>query len=455
MARALTSRLLAGVAFVGVLSAAGAASAQTAQTQASARSPEAAALAALEQRIDALEHKVREQQDTLDSQSATLTAQAQMLRQQQTAIAERTDEIAALKSWRDFALSQLRAGGPGESAVVQNNASAPQSAGAVAVAQAPTGGPVGEAPPAQPTANLNASLPPDNTGVLTRRGHFTIEPSLTYSLSSSDRLVFDGVEIITGIQIGVIEADNAQRNTGIGTFTARYGLTDRSEIEVKIPYLYRRDVVTTLQQRDQSISTTQELNASNIGDVEFTGRYQLNGAGGAWPIIVGNLRVKSDSGTSPFTVPRDQYGVALGLATGSGFWGVEPSFSFLYPSDPVVLFGNISYLHNFAANINRNIGGAYVGRVTPGDSPGITGGFAFSLNPQFSFSLGYRHNYIFGTNTELSGTNQRSIALQVGSLLFGTAYALNSRYTLNAQLEMGVTRDAPDVTFTLRLPISF
>ncbi len=451
MARALTSRLLAGVAVIGLLSAADAASAQTTEKPVVARSPGADALAGLEQRIDALERKVREQQDVLDSQSTSLSAQAQVLRDQQAAIAERSKEIAALKSWKDFALSELRAGGTGESEVAQNNAPPPQPG----VATVPAGGPVGEAPPAQPTVNLNNALPANNTGVLTPRGHFTIEPAAIYSLSTSDRLVFDGVEIVTGIQIGVIEADNAQRNTGIGVVSARYGLTNRSEIEVRVPYIYRRDIVTTLQQRDQSISSTQELNAASIGDIEFTGRYQLDAGGGAWPIVVGNLRVKSNSGTNPYTVPRDQFGVALSLATGSGFWGVEPSFSFLYPTDPVVLFGNISYLHNFPGNINRNIGGAYIGRVTPGDSPGITGGFAFSLNPQFSFSLGYRHNYIFGTETQLSSTQQRSTSLQVGSLLFGTSYAFNSRYSLNAQLEMGVTKDAPDVTLTLRLPIAF
>jgi hypothetical protein len=240
--------------------------------------------------------------------------------------------------------------------------------------------------------------------VLTRPGHFTIEPSFTYSLSSSDRLVFRGVEIVTGIQIGVIEADQAQRNTGIATLAGRIGITDRMELEVRAPYIYRRDVVTTLAQRDQAITTTSDLNAANVGDIEFTGRYQLNAAGGKWPVIVANLRAKTDTGSSPYTVPRDQFGVAAGLATGSGFWAVEPSVSFLFVSDPAVLFGNVSYLHNFAKTINRNVGGVLVGRVTPGDSPGVTGGFGFSLNPNFSFSLAYRHNYIFGTTTELGGT---------------------------------------------------
>jgi hypothetical protein len=214
-------------------------------------------------------------------------------------------------------------------------------------------------------------------------------------------------------------------------------------------------VVTTLQQFQGQITSTSDLNSAALGDVEATLRYQVNSGGPGMPVIVANLRAKSDTGTNPYLVQRDKFGVAEGLATGSGFWGVQPSVSFLFVSDPAVLFGNISYLHSFAKTFNRDIGGVLLGRVTPGDSPGISGGFGFSLNPQFSFSLGYRHNYIFGTTTELGGTKQHSTSLQVGSLLFGMAYALNPHYTLNTQLEMGVTRDAPDITLTLRTPISF
>ncbi|HEY4031154.1 MAG TPA: transporter [Caulobacteraceae bacterium] len=407
----------------------------------------------VELRLSDLERKVREQQVTLDQQNDILKRQEALIERQETAL-----------SYRRLAgstLDALRGGGPGDAtAAAAAGAAAPAAGdpaqgGQVQMAANPSS-PVGEAPPpAEPSQNLNAALPAENTGVLTRPGHFTLEPSFTYSLSSSDRLVFRGVEIVTGIQIGEIEADQAQRNTGMATLTARVGLTDRAELEVRAPYVYRRDVVTTLAQRDQAITTTSDLNAADVGDIEFTGRYQLTSAGGKWPVIIANMRAKSDTGSNPYTVPRDQFGVAAGLATGSGFWAVEPSLSVLFVSDPAVLFGNISYLHNFSKNINQSIGGVLVGRVIPGDSPGITGGFGFSLNPNFSFSLAYRHNYIFGTSTQLGDTVQRSTSLQVGTLLFGMSYAVNPHYTLNAQIEMGVTRDAPDVTLTMRTPISF
>lgn len=415
----------------------------------------------LEQRLDALERRVREQQAEIDSQNAVLQRQEQVINRQ-------ADQLSRSRL-SSGGLEALRAGGPGDPAAetvavnaAAQDAPAPAPTVTAQNGQAPTptptaapSSPVGEAPPEEPTTNLNAALPQENTGVLTRPGHFTLEPAVIYSLSTSDRLVYRGVQIVAGIQIGALEADQAQRNLGSFTITGRTGLTNRSEIEVQVPYIYRRDVVTTLQQFQGQITSTSDLNAAALGDVEATLRYQINSGGSGMPVIVANLRAKSDTGTNPYLVPRDQYGVAEGLATGSGFWGLQPSLSFLFVSDPAVLFGNISYLHNFPKTFNRTIGGNLLGRVEPGDSPGLTGGFGFSLNPQFSFSLGYRHNYIFGTTTELGGSRQRSTSLQVGSLLFGMAYAFSPHYILNTQFEMGVTRDAPDITLTVRTPISF
>jgi hypothetical protein len=320
---------------------------------------------------------------------------------------------------------------------------------------APPSGPVGEAPAqtSEPIANVVAALP-DNTGVLTRPGHFVFEPSITYSRSSSNRLVFRGVEIVTGVQIGVIEANDAARDTLIGTGTLRYGLTNRAEVELRVPYIHRNDRITTVAQRDDQLTRTQRLDATDIGDVEFTGRYQLNAGGPERPIVVANLRVKSDTGSSPYEVRRDEFGVAQELATGSGFWSIEPSISTLLVSDPAVIFANISYLHSFSKDIDKTIGNVLVGKVTPGDSIGASLGFGFSLNPRFSFSLGYRHNYIFRSKTELGPTIQKSESLQVGSLLFGMSYRFTEKRSVNTQFEFGVTSDAPNVGITVRMPFA-
>jgi hypothetical protein len=445
--RRKSTRIIGGALLIG-LSAAGAVHAQTADAdsgQSTVMPPSVAS------RLDTLEQTVRQQRELLERQGRQLDAQVLELETEQQMLAQQRRQTLDVQT-----LGVLRGGGEGDAA--GSAAATTQASAAISPAPPPSDGqstPVGEAPPApEPAANLVAVLP-DNSGVLTLPGHWSVEPALTYSQSSSDRLVFEGVEIVTGIQIGVIQANKAVRDSDIGSLTVRYGLTPRAEIQVYAPYVYRNDTITTLQQRDAQISSSTHLSDVGIGDVEVTGRYQLNNGGGGMPVFVANLRVKSDTGTNPYTVQRDKYGVATQLALGSGFWAFEPSVSILMVSDPVVMFANISWLRNIPENINQTIGGVLIGRVTPGDTGGGSLGFAFSINPQFSFSLGYRHSYLFGTTTELGGTNQRSTPLTVGSLLLGMSYRVSDTVSINPQFEFGVTADAPNVTLTLRMPLSF
>lgn len=312
---------------------------------------------------------------------------------------------------------------------------------------------VGQAPPERDAVEVAAL--PERQGVLTPRGQFVLEPSVDYTHASTNRLVFRGVEIVTGVQIGVIEASDADRN-GVGaSLTGRYGLSDRLEVQLTVPYVRRADRLTTLAQRDETISRTQSLRSSGVGDVELGARYQINRARPGRPVFIGALRVKGDTGTSPFEIDRDEFGVARRLATGSGFWAVEPGLTFLYPTDPIVIFGGLSYLYHMPKDIDRTIGEVVVGKVDPGDAIGVNAGFGFAINPKFSFSLGYRHNYILPTKSQINGTGQKSESLQVGVFTFGWSLRLSDRMTVSNGYEFGATSDAPDVRVVLRLPYRF
>ncbi|NJS13670.1 MAG: transporter [Sphingopyxis sp.] len=225
------------------------------------------------------------------------------------------------------------------------------------------------------------------------------------------------------------------------------------EVEARLPLLYRWDRIEVAQQRDEGIVRTIRLKEQNIGDLELALRYQLNRARGQQPIWIANLRVKSDTGKSPFEVGFDDFGVATGLATGSGFWGVQPGISFLLPSDPAVIYGSLGYLYHIPRDIDRNIGGAFIGRVDPGDAISGNIGFGFALNPRFSFSLGYKHSYIFPTKTEIGAGIERSNRAQVGAMVMGMSYRLSERQSVNFGFEFGATADAPDVSVTLRFPL--
>ncbi|WP_106639164.1 transporter [Allosphingosinicella vermicomposti] len=398
--------------------------------------PAAAQTANIADELRALREELKRQQSMIDQQSAQIEAQQ--------------EQIEALKTGLSVPdLSELRGTGLAQTT--------PTGQPTVFAGPQMPDSPVGEAPP-EPEAEVKAAQVeaiPQEQGVLTRPGRIVFEPSLEYTRSSTNRLVFRGIELVPGIQIGVIEASDADRDTVVGTFAGRYGLTSRLEIEGRIPYLYRYDRIEVAQQRDESIVRTIELREKDIGDAEVGIRYQLNSPRGQRPIWVASLRLKSNTGKGPFDVDYDEFGVATGLATGSGFWALQPGISFLLPSDPVVIYGGASYLYHMPEDVNRTVGGAFIGRVDPGDAISANIGFGFALNPRFSYSMGYRHAYLFKTKTEIGGTTQFGNIAQVGSLNLGMSYRLTPKQSINLGFEIGVTSDSPDISITLKIPTSF
>jgi hypothetical protein len=383
--------------------------------------------ARLQAQLDRLDHE-------LDSQRALIDRQAIQIAAQQK-------EIDALKM--NLALANSRGAGMLADNLSPSEASAP----------AP-GEPVGEAP-AEPSNEEEAAVRaiPREQGVLTPAKMLVFEADYEYDHGSSNRLVFRGIELVPGIQLGLIEASDADRDAIITTPSLRYGVTSRLELDARLPYLYRNDNISVLEQRDQQIVRGVHLIDHGLGDAEATIRYELNPARPLKPIWIASLRVKSRTGRGPFEVPYDQFGVAKGLATGSGFWGVEPGFNFLLPSDPIVLYGGLSYFHQFARKIDRMIGDTPVGRVKPGGAIGANIGFGFALNPRFSYSMGFSDTFIAPTESEIGDTIQHSARLQAAQLQFGMSYRFTEKQSVNLGFDFGVTKDAPDLSVILRLPI--
>lgn len=48
-----------------------------------------------------------------------------------------------------------------------------------------------------------------------------------------------------------------------------------------------------------------------------------------------------------------------------------------------------------------------------------------------------------------------SVRVMLGTLMLGGSYRFNERTSLNVALGMGVTRDTPDVSLMMRVPMSF
>ncbi len=258
----------------------------------------------------------------------------------------------------------------------------------------------------------------------------------------------------------MLKLEDADRDITSASLTGRYGITNRLELELKLPYMSRDDNLTsTVPQvepaEDQALTIESSLQGKGIGDVEVALHYQLNSGQNGWPYLVGNLRYKADTGEGPFEVKRNVEGNETELATGSGFEAVEPSLTVLYPSDPGMFFANVGYLFALRESVDKTFADQRVGNFSPGDTVRVNFGMAYAINERASFTLGYKQDFIQKSEVVINGVDIVSADLKVGSFLLGFALQTSSKVSVNVNLEFGVTADAPDTRVTLRLPYSF
>lgn len=329
---------------------------------------------------------------------------------------------------------------------------------------------------AQNTARDEPNRPPevapigDTPGVLTQRGTYVLEPSMQYGYSSSNRVALVGYTVIPALLIGLVDVREIKRNTFTTALTARTGINNRMEVEVKVPYVYRSDATVSRELfTGTAVERVFDTTGKGLGDIEIAGRYQLNNGGADKGYYIAGLRYKSRTGRDPFEVVTDcdrrcigenvtGTGLPLDLPTGSGFHSLQGTLTWLYPSDPAVFFGNLSYVHNFkrdnVTRLVRNGEREPLGELEPGYVLGFNFGMGLALNDKASLSLGYDHSTI--SRMKQNGQPVAgSVRTQLGTLLLGYSYRLSPKRTLNIAVGAGVTRDTPDVTLTLRVPFTF
>jgi len=316
---------------------------------------------------------------------------------------------------------------------------------------------------AEPTDSATeiASITADR-GIVTQPGRFTFEPSFSYAHSSATKVAVEGYTVIPALLIGLVNISEVQRDVFVGALTTKYGFTSRFEAGLRVPYL---SIEEDLKEREifkgSAVDTLRESSGEGLGDVELSLRYQLNDGFDGWPYLIGTFRAKAPTGDGPYDVDQkpitDSDGNVIGVElaerpTGSGFWSVEPGLSFIYPSDPAVLFGNLSYVWTIEDDQGPENGGT----VDPGDVVRFGFGMGFAFNERTSFSLGYDHSVI-GETTYEQGNDLFAANFnrtQVGSLAFGLSHRVSSDTLLSLTVAIGVTDSAPNTEITLRLPMN-
>ena len=303
-------------------------------------------------------------------------------------------------------------------------------------------------------------------GVLTPRGRLTVEPSIGFSYSSVNRIAVEGFTILPALLIGIIDVVEADRETYTARLSGRYGITNRFEAELSGSWISRDDSTRSREFLTGAVEDSVfNSSGSGIGDLELGLRYQFLRRSPTSPFLVGNLRVKSTTGSDPFEIATmstlaGQPRFSSELPTGSGFWSVNPSLTFIYPSDPVVFFGSVGYLWTLEDDKGTwldeegNIAG--FGKVNPGDAFRASFGLGLGLNENSSFSISYSLDQF--TRTRIETASEQKIAgsdVTIGKLLIGYSLRLPSGTPLNLAVGIGTTDDAPDSDLTLRMPFNF
>jgi hypothetical protein len=438
---------------------------------------------------------------TIQKEIAALKKQEDRLHQQFIDLDRRSRQLDRKSQLLDQQLSTLRATGLGAgSAVPSAGGSATSSPVAPAtgleVAQtpapttsapvgAPQGGGGGAAAPPPPAGGESAPIAGPSAaqqqarqvvetapslsssgGVLTPKGQFVIDPSIEYDYWSQNQLGVNGFQIIPGITFGNIFANRVEQNITTAAVTARYGITDRLEINVKVPYVYNTgNTISLIPVGATAQLLTVNATGTGIGDLQFGGSYQINSGDNGWPIFVGNLLLKTATGISPFQVPiitvNDPNGQFLEgqpkkLATGTGFYAIEPSLTVLLPTAPGVLFANLQDIHNLGQTVD--IQSAQGGPPTPaflqpGENPAVTFGIGFALNDRAAMTFSYQQSHVFTAFENHQSINGSPYSF--GTFNFGLGYQISQSTRLNLSVGIGAGQNAPVAKVLLELPYKF
>jgi hypothetical protein len=271
-------------------------------------------------------------------------------------------------------------------------------------------------------------------GLLLQPGQFNYVPTLTYTHSSSDRIVVDGFTIQEILVVGDIVSRQVRRDLAVFTNAFRLGLRNDMQIDMQIP-VGRERLHTYSSAGDETDERT-----SSLGDISLSLSYQLIKSSVAWPDTLINLSWKSTSGDDPFGLASNEE-----LALGSGFqsWGL--SFTSVSVSDPVVFFSGLSWTDNIGDTKN-------IGDVDPGDSLGLHLGMVFALNLNTSMSYGFQLSAI--EKTTINGQNIPGSNLLTSLFTVGVSRILTNQISMDIQIGIGLTSDSPDVQLSLSFPYS-
>ena len=319
--------------------------------------------------------------------------------------------------------------------------------------------------PAQSVSNLY-----DEASGFFGGGKFSVETGITYSRYDTRQLILNGFLALDSIFLGAINLDRIKADTWTLDLTGRYNFNNRWQFDLNVPVVYRESTYQSGGGNSGAANVTTEDTVKEdpaIGDVNFGIAYKFLDESANTPDAVVTLRVKAPTGKDPFGIKlvrvadNSNLAVPESLPTGNGVWSITPGISLVKTFDPAVLFGSLSYTHNLEESfddISSNPALKTPGKVRIGDSFQIGAGIAFALNEKMSMSFSVSDLVQRKSQLKEDGGDWQSVVssdANAGYFNIGMTIAATDNLTIVPNLSIGMTDDAPDFQFSLKLPYYF
>lgn len=319
--------------------------------------------------------------------------------------------------------------------------------------------------PAQSVSNLY-----DEASGFFGGGKFSLETGLTYSRYDTRQLILNGFLALDSIFLGNINLDRIKADTWTLDLTGRYNFDNRWQFDLNVPVVYRESTYQSGGANNGAAGVTSEESVTRdptLGDVNFGIAYKFLDESVNTPDAVVTLRVKAPTGKDPFGIKLRQSDANTNLfvpdtlPTGNGVWSISPGISLVKTYDPAVLFGSLSYTHNFEGSfddISATVNQKVPGKVRIGDSFQIGAGIAFALNEKMSMSFSVSDLVQRKSKLKQDGGDWESVVssdANAGYFNVGMTIAASDNLTIVPNLSIGMTDDAPDFSFSLKFPYYF
>jgi len=257
-----------------------------------------------------------------------------------------------------------------------------------------------------------------------------VTPSVSYSHSQQQGLAL----VDTPEGISTVDSQRQRDDDADASLSARVGLPWRSQLQVTLPYDWRRDSSALGDGTEVTHSDT------HVGDVQVELSHQFLVESGWRPDLIAAVSWRAPTGRDPYKVP------VAAIANGLGTNQVTGRITVLKTVDPLVLYSSVSYSANLPYKET-------FGQVHVGDAIDWQMGALLAVSPETSLSFGFTQEFKSVTRVDgarIPGSDGVAAVAQIG-----LDQVINERTLVDISLGIGVTKDAPDYQVMVSIPVRF